>query len=520
MIADKKKRKEIEKAKKSHRESVSIGTTHALEILGKSTCVHPVCPLLKRVETSQSVQTSQSFLCPQHSESIEEGMQPTPQCEDIKQPPGEPPQSWSIVPTMEATCDINSVAWHPAAREILPAQTGASTEARHPAAREILLAQTGASTVEEQQSSRKHCMGSQLIETWASARSTQSTQNKHVKRPPKRKVSWREPVSVNVITDSIRQDFQGISGVEKKLRTRNVERHEATPKTQESDPNPGRYQRVNPLTQSGQIRSDNKSYSNYTNRQTDQETRSSQQAFPVKLIKIINKVRAEAIPAPMPPEFVIKMTEEVTENNFMILKRYDFDLAKAIHAQRSSPLGYGSEFRPPKTLMKIFKHHPLWGRMERLLIKGSKWPLTEISKSSRMADLTEALQFGNHKGGSPKPDLLKKLISDDIRYGYGLVIPWGKIPCLPNACLAPMNITMQFTLDAGREIVDKERLTHDQSFKWQLGLSVNKRVIQESLQRCMYATALLDSGGKKKVPKCTNCTPEDGHQVCLPTMPP
>jgi hypothetical protein len=211
----------------------------------------------------------------------------------------------------------------------------------------------------------------------------------------------------------------------------------------------------------------------------------------VKLIKIINKIRAEAIPAPTPPEFVFKLTEEAAEKNFMILKRYDFDLAKAIHAQRSSPLGYGSEFRPPKTLMKIFKHHPLWGRMERLLIKGSKWPLTEISESDRIADLTEALQFGNYKGASQKPNLLKKLISDDIRYGYGLVIPRGKFPCLPNACLSPMNITMQFTLDVGGEIVDKEWLTHNQSFKWQSGLSVKKRVIQESLQRCMYSRCLM-----------------------------
>ena len=80
-----------------------------------------------------------------------------------------------------------------------------------------------------------------------------------------------------------------------------------------------------------------------------------------------------------------------------------------------------------------------------LLIKGSKWPLTEISKSSRMADLTEALQFGNHKGVSQKPDLLKKSVSDDICYGYGLVIPRGKIPCMTNACLAPMNIMMQLS---------------------------------------------------------------------------
>jgi hypothetical protein len=120
--------------------------------------------------------------------------------------------------------------------------------------------------------------------------------------------------------------------------------------------------------------------------------------------------------------------------------------------------------------------------MERLLIEGSKWPLMELSKRDRIEDLNEALQFGNHKGALQKPELLKKLISDDIKFGYGLIVPRGKIARLPNACLAPMNIMNQFTLDASSEIVDKERLTHDQSFKWQSSLSVNKRVMRVNLQ--------------------------------------
>jgi hypothetical protein len=172
----------------------------------------------------------------------------------------------------------------------------------------------------------------------------------------------------------------------------------------------------------------------------------------------------------------------------MILKKYDFDLGKAINAHKSSPLGYGSEFRPPQTLRRIFKHHPLWERMECPLIEGSKWPLTEINKRNSIADLTDALQFGNHKGASQKPGLFKKLISDDIRYSYKLVIPQGKISRLPNACMAPMNITEQFTLNTGEEIVDKEHL---QSFKWQSVLSVNRRVIGDSLQGCMYSHCLM-----------------------------
>jgi hypothetical protein len=103
--------------------------------------------------------------------------------------------------------------------------------------------------------------------------------------------------------------------------------------------------------------------------------------------------------------------------------------------------------------------------MEKLLINGLEWPLSELDQSNRIADLDEALAFGNHNGASQKPVLPKKLISDDIRYRYGLVIPRRKIPHLLHACVAPMNIMNQFILDAGREIVDKERLTHDQRFK-------------------------------------------------------
>jgi hypothetical protein len=88
-------------------------------------------------------------------------------------------------------------------------------------------------------------------------------------------------------------------------------------------------------------------------------TNSSQRAFPANLIDIIRAIREEAIPAPTAPEFTFKLTFDAAERNFMILKKYNFDLATALEAQKSSPLGYGSEFQPSKTLQKIFASHPL-----------------------------------------------------------------------------------------------------------------------------------------------------------------
>ncbi len=83
-------------------------------------------------------------------------------------------------------------------------------------------------------------------------------------------------------------------------------------------------------------------------------------------------------------------------------------------------------------------------------------PLEEISKEDRVADLQEALQFGNHKGATSKPELLRELITEDVIHGYGLVIPLDKIKRISGACLAPMNIMHQFTLDASGDIMDKE----------------------------------------------------------------
>ncbi len=106
-------------------------------------------------------------------------------------------------------------------------------------------------------------------------------------------------------------------------------------------------------------------------------------------------------------------------------------------------------------------------------------------------DLQETLQFGNHKGATSKLEILRELITEDIWHSYGLVIPLNKIERFLGAYLAPMNIMHQLTLDASGDFMDKEQLTHNQSFKWQSQTLVNKRVIKEKLQRCMYGPCLM-----------------------------
>eukprot|EP00985_Skeletonema_marinoi_P002393 scaffold1000_cov66-Skeletonema_marinoi.AAC.3 len=184
------------------------------------------------------------------------------------------------------------------------------------------------------------------------------------------------------------------------------------------------------------------------------------------------------------------MTLAAAEHNFQVLTRYDMDLGRAIHAQRTSPVGYGSEFRTTNNLVKVFGQHPNWNRMRDILNNGSAWPLQELDNDIRLKDLREAIQFGNHKGATQQPDLLYKLVSKDVMHGYALPLPLEKIERIPGALMAPMNIQRQNTIDQFGKIIEKDRLTHDQSFEWPNGESVNSRVDKSKLLPCRYGACM------------------------------
>jgi hypothetical protein len=115
--------------------------------------------------------------------------------------------------------------------------------------------------------------------------------------------------------------------------------------------------------------------------------------------------REHTLHHPSPPEFNFELTEDGAIHNLEVLRRYDFDLGKALKAQENSPLGNGQEFRPTTVLHDVFGLHPLWQRMKDFLEEGSIWPLAKLSKEEQQNDIEDALAFGNHKGASQKPKL-------------------------------------------------------------------------------------------------------------------
>jgi hypothetical protein len=212
--------------------------------------------------------------------------------------------------------------------------------------------------------------------------------------------------------------------------------------------------------------------------------------WPENLVEIIKSVMSMEVRKPTKPEFAFDMSMEAAERNYLLLKKYNGSLGTAIRAQGDSPMSMGSEFRTPDVLRAIYGRHPVWGRMAPLLEDGSTWQLDPIDEELRQSDLQEALEFGNHKGAKQNPSLLLELVSKDVKHGYAVTFPLSKAVSIPGISLAPMNIMHQNSIDESGRIVEKDRLTHDQSFMFGSETSVNSRANTEEMFPCMYGACL------------------------------
>jgi hypothetical protein len=174
------------------------------------------------------------------------------------------------------------------------------------------------------------------------------------------------------------------------------------------------------------------------------------------------------------------------------LEKYEFDLQEAITgpAAANTPLRPGSEFRPIWILTKIFYNHPLWDRARKTLKSGFTMPLEPLRDVDRVLDVLDALKYGNHKSTQQNPTIVREMLDDEVRHGWQLVLPAESIPVIPGTIVSPLGLVKQNTINEHGETTTKWRLTHDQSFKFQSGTSVNSRVRKERLANCMYGSAL------------------------------
>ena len=191
-----------------------------------------------------------------------------------------------------------------------------------------------------------------------------------------------------------------------------------------------------------------------------------------------------------PSEFKFEWSTDAAEFNWAILERYNLNLHTALQHQSHTQLEFGSEFRTTKLLAPLAGHHPLWPRLQQWIQYGAAFPLQPLHEFERISDLKLALSRGNHKSAKNNPDQVKTLLLKEVQRGWQLPLPPEKLLLLPGAILAPLGLAEQATINDRGEIVQKHRITHDQSFNYSGKNSINARVIQEQLTPCVFGTAL------------------------------
>jgi hypothetical protein len=78
-------------------------------------------------------------------------------------------------------------------------------------------------------------------------------------------------------------------------------------------------------------------------------------------------------------------------------------------------------------------------------------------------------------------------VNNDVVDGFAIPLPLPKIENIKGALLAPLNIQVQHSINKTGRIIDKDCLTHEQSYKWtQTQTSVNSQTKKDELLPCVY----------------------------------
>lgn len=132
----------------------------------------------------------------------------------------------------------------------------------------------------------------------------------------------------------------------------------------------------------------------------------------------------------------------------------------------------------------------MWPQLKEQLRFGCRFPLQPVSDETRRHDTTAALERGNHKSAQKRPETLRRLIADDVVHGFQVPFPKDRIQELQGIAIAPYGITDQLTIDEKGDVVPKVRLTHDQSWAFSEGQSVNERVIAEEVTPVVFGDCI------------------------------
>ena len=189
-----------------------------------------------------------------------------------------------------------------------------------------------------------------------------------------------------------------------------------------------------------------------------------------------------------PPKFIFQNHENAAAYNLNILQENDFDLESLLNPpQFRCATSYGSEFKAVEELEPLLKRHPRWGDLKRHLQHGFEFDVKTLSDEERSRDLEAVMTRGNHKSAQEKEDLLSEAMKIEVKKAWALILPLEAWKDISDLEVAPMGIATRLGIAATGEYVEKDRITHDLSWKGEFSkTSINSRINEDSLDPVMF----------------------------------
>lgn len=206
----------------------------------------------------------------------------------------------------------------------------------------------------------------------------------------------------------------------------------------------------------------------------------------------IRHILKETYPPLNKSPFIFDRTTKAATHNSLLLEQFNFDVDKATQSTPNTILSYGAEFRPPSTIEPLLRLHPNWNKVKDIITNGVKYPMNPIDDDQRKEDIDRLLERGNHKSALTKENAaaLNKAFDKEVKFNWAIPILPHCIKLIKDACLTPLGVAVQWSINAKNERILKRRVTHDCSFVGPASnTSPNSRVISDLLEPCEYGHA-------------------------------
>lgn len=212
-----------------------------------------------------------------------------------------------------------------------------------------------------------------------------------------------------------------------------------------------------------------------------------------KMINNIQDIINSDQPSLTAGKFAWKLDQASAKHNVKILAEYKYDVDACIQAQVGSICQPGSKFRSINHLYKLYRRHPNWSYMKKVLKEGADMiRRSKIDDAQRNKENAALLKYNNHKGAKKNLAIIIKAVTDDVTHGFACALTTEAVKNLPDAMMCALGMVNQRSLLPNGDIVMQPRLTNDQTYVClPESISVNKNTDITQLPDMFYGCCLL-----------------------------